>query len=231
MMRVCGGPEVDLSMSGAERHDVERAYQELIGGPEVDMTFAALGERFVESPDGMQVMVQERDGSVPFSKFYAATSLPADGVFVVRTSALEELRRRKFGAPADRDPELQAPTVRELTAAKSSPADALSVTDSALVPPEDLQPFTLATYDLETAGGRRKAVKAFLASCNRTTQERIERHHIWEAAKYTWPRQFQYWLEAAPPPKGTRACDTNIRRILDMTPANFVALLTNQGLI
>ena len=91
----------DLPMSDGERHDVERAYQTSIGGPEVDMVWLSLGERFVESPDGTKVMVLEGDGSVPFSKYYAATSFPADGVFVVRTSALERLVQRVSDAPPE----------------------------------------------------------------------------------------------------------------------------------
>ena len=45
--------------------------------------------------------------------------------------------------------------------------------------------------------------------------------------KYKGPRQLEYWLKVDP--KETRACDTNVRRILSMSAPDFVELLKARG--
>ncbi len=92
----------DLPMSGAEKLDVERAYQELIGGPDVDMLYRALGERFVESSDGVQFVVLRASHEGGRTQFFDAFCLPVDSVFVVRTKALEKLLQQAPDAPLDR---------------------------------------------------------------------------------------------------------------------------------
>lgn len=104
-------------------------------------------------------------------------------------------------------------------------------TGPATVLPHDSAAFDIAAQDLSSSDGRRAAMSAFLASCNQTTQDHIEQHHIWKSMKHTTPRSFQYWLAMKPVAKQTKACDQNIRRILSMSAADFVGSLRDRRLI
>lgn len=95
----------DLPMTGAERLDVEHRYQQLTGGPPIDLS--NLEGPIVYRPDGSYFRIVEsfEDNEYfdnaklrkPWShpdNFYPASTLPRDSVFVVRTSALQELEGR-----------------------------------------------------------------------------------------------------------------------------------------
>jgi hypothetical protein len=81
----------DLTMLGHERLEIEQMYQFLTGGPEVDMSFqdGPLDYPIVSREDGTYCQIHEpRDAS---DHYHPADRLPADGVVVVRTSALRDL--------------------------------------------------------------------------------------------------------------------------------------------
>ncbi len=101
-------------------------------------------------------------------------------------------------------------------------------TEEPIIVPADTPHFDLATHDLTSKEGRRAAVDAFLACCNRTTAEKIHQRHIWKAMKHRSPRQFQYWLALEPKPRGTIATGESVRRILKMTAPEFLDLLRHQ---
>lgn len=92
----------DLPLTGPERIDVERAYQNLAGGP--DYTMVSLDGALVASSAGelYQLLAHFSDNEhfdkqklrAPYEhaeNFYPSGSLPDDCVFVVRTAALSEL--------------------------------------------------------------------------------------------------------------------------------------------
>lgn len=74
------------------------------------------------------------------------------------------------------------PVGRKVDAASAEPAqpsDAPSDVGTAQEEPSSFLPFDVNAQDLETKEGRRKAVDAFLLDCNRTSQQRILKKHIW----------------------------------------------------
>jgi hypothetical protein len=72
-------------------------------------------------------------------------------------------------------------------------------------------------------------IDSFLHKCMRGTSLKVLRKHIWRAAGYETARQLQYWQKSDP--KATMADEKNFRRILDMSPADFVVLLKKKDLI
>jgi hypothetical protein len=72
-------------------------------------------------------------------------------------------------------------------------------------------------------------VNAFVLRCKQETHVKVIEKYIWLAAEHRSPRQFQYWK--AGDSKATRADDQNFRRLLNMNPSNFVALLLEKGLV
>jgi hypothetical protein len=92
----------DLAMLGTERIDVEHNYQFLTGGPAVDLT--NLEGPLVNHPDGTWARIVDHFSDNEFfnkknlksprnhpHNYYPAGGLPSDAVFVVRTSALQNL--------------------------------------------------------------------------------------------------------------------------------------------
>jgi len=104
--------------------------------------------------------------------------------------------------------------------AESGPS---SETKTSQVPPDNPVPFDLTEQDLETEGGRKKAVTSFLSACNRVSQKRIFKKHIWQAMGHKSSRSFQYWQAMSP--KAGEECPTNVRRILAMAIPEFLDLL------
>ena len=71
---------------------------------------------------------------------------------------------------------------------------------------------------------RRARVNDFLRKCNDAgSPRRLIRKDIWRAAGHTKGRQFQYWQNSDL--KATKSDDQNFRRILEMNPDEFVALV------
>ncbi len=94
----------DLSMLGADRLDVERRYQLLTRGPAVELIslegtivyrnelFAQIQEHFEDNEyNDPKNLVLPRNHP---SNWYPAGALPHGSVFVLKTQALEDLRRR-----------------------------------------------------------------------------------------------------------------------------------------
>jgi hypothetical protein len=92
----------DLTMLGTERLDVEHRYQELTGGPSIQLV--NLHGPIISRSDGLYFRILGHFGeSEHFDQsklhkpwkheknFYPAGALPSDTVFVVRTSALQQL--------------------------------------------------------------------------------------------------------------------------------------------
>jgi hypothetical protein len=92
----------DLPMLGAEQLDVEHKYQLMTDGPAVELT--NLGGPLVSRPDGAWGRIVEHFSENKYfdnnklksprnhpDNYYPARALPADAVFVVRTSALQDL--------------------------------------------------------------------------------------------------------------------------------------------
>jgi hypothetical protein len=101
----------DLSMRGAERIDIEHAFQQLTGGPPVELINT--DGTFLVEPGGKWVVLQERlpprevkrpDGTTKKENgnHIPAGGLPADAPLVVRMSALAEFQARlsALDAPA-----------------------------------------------------------------------------------------------------------------------------------
>jgi hypothetical protein len=74
-------------------------------------------------------------------------------------------------------------------------------------------------------------VDAFLRRCNEQSKLKVNliRKHICLAVGHKKPRQFQYWQ--AQSKKASKADDKNFRRILAMTPDEFVAVLSHKGIL
>ena len=121
-------------------------------------------------------------------------------------------RRRSRGAPG-----------RSLDELRRIPSlwDTEQPTPPALEPPE----VHIDAQSWETKEGRRKAVKAFLDNCNRTTPFNFGKHHIWKVAGYKSPSQFQAWHRADGPPRESATCAREIRSILALSPKEFVTQL------
>lgn len=88
----------DLSMEGAEVRDVEERYQRLTGGPPVEPL--TVEGPLLRRDDGTYCTVMDKfEFTDPERKkkgggFFPAYGLPADGVLVVRTSALQAFEAR-----------------------------------------------------------------------------------------------------------------------------------------
>ena len=212
----------DLPMVGLERLAIEHEYRKRIRGPKVraPATAGPTEGPFVKScATGEVFWLHHFESWAELQKgisrpYETGSFLPPDTLFVVRPEALEELIQRASRRRAREESGVPAP-----------------ISPHAAVTSEDATPFAFAEYDLETSVGRRAAVKTFLVSCNHSTPKDIKQRHIWKAIGYQAARQFQYWLAAEPRPKGTKACDENVRRILRTHPADFVELLKRQNLL
>jgi hypothetical protein len=77
---------------------------------------------------------------------------------------------------------------------------------------------------------RRAAVEAFLLDCNKLSERgsKVARKHIWQAAGHRHSRQFEYWQSGSE--EATEEDDRNFRRLLSMSPADFLALLQKKGI-
>jgi hypothetical protein len=96
----------------------------------------------------------------------------------------------------------------------------LSKAEDAAMPAQEL---AVATTE------RTKMVDDFLVQCNRESVGfKVRRKHIWLAVGHARARQFQYWQEGSD--KATDADDRAFRRILRMSPAEFIALLKKKGI-
>lgn len=84
------------------------------------------------------------------------------------------------------------------------------------------RPFLVSEFDLDSADGRREATEAFLEASTTLATRRLTKRDIWITLRYSSPRQFEYWQAAAP--SATRRITERMRRIFDMTPAEFAAL-------
>lgn len=94
-----------------------------------------------------------------------------------------------------------------------------------------LKPLTMpqsSTRDGRAPQNRAVVVDEFLRRCNEevTSGVKVIKKHIWLAVGHTNQRQFQYWQQCND--KATDADNTNFRRILSMTPKDFIALLRKQ---
>ena len=80
----------DLSMLGAERTQVEHKYQSLTGGP--DTVLYSKDGALVNRPDGIwgQLLINDEQDEEQY-ELHPTGGLPSDAVFVVRTSALQDL--------------------------------------------------------------------------------------------------------------------------------------------
>ena len=222
----------DLPMIGLERFDVEHEYQKRTGGPEVTaprMSRPTDGP-FVKSCTTGSVFwlycFEFPDGIFKgFEPYRSGRYMPPDTVFIVRPAALKEFVSGMQTVVSGKSVELpDAKTLSETAVERNEKPD--STSESALAQ-KDRHSLDLEDQDLETTQGRKAAVKTFLALANRHSVTRIEQKHIWRAAKYTNPRQFQYWLKVSKKAEG--ACDSNIRGILGMSAPAFVRLLTSRG--
>ena len=77
---------------------------------------------------------------------------------------------------------------------------------------------------------RRAAVEAFLGQCNKLLDagSKVVKKHLWQAAGHTDRRQFQYWQSGSE--EATAEDDRNFRRILSMSPADFLAFLKKKDI-
>lgn len=76
---------------------------------------------------------------------------------------------------------------------------------------------------------RRATVDAFILKCKERLSLKITRTHIWRAVGHEAARQFQYWQSSNP--KVTAEDKKNFRRILEMNPIEFEALLRKKRII
>jgi hypothetical protein len=83
--------------------------------------------------------------------------------------------------------------------------------------------------DLNTATDRRAAVDALLGNAGLLSPGRLFRKHIWKMAGHETARQFEHWQAADT--KATHADDSNFRRIVRLSPENFLADLRKKKLI
>lgn len=82
--------------------------------------------------------------------------------------------------------------------------------------------------DDDKSENRVALVDAFLERCNQQAKFPIIRKHIWLAAGHERPRQFQYWQSRST--KATQQDNTNFRRILSMSPSDFLAVLAKKNI-
>lgn len=132
-----------------------------------------------------------------------------DGLLVVRTAALDDLKAR----------------ASESSSADQGKPSALGKTSGE----SPLLSYDLAEQDFDTKAGRRRAVDALLAHCNSQQEHKVMRSHIWRAAGYSVPKSFEDWQAMAP--KASKACHTKIHRILAMSATAFLAELKRKHLI
>jgi hypothetical protein len=102
--------------------------------------------------------------------------------------------------------------------------------------PWPLTPFWPHVGELKRLGGevcfisayQKQKHREFLRGDVRVSVMRIDGKRIWHAVGHKRARQFQYWQEGSD--KATDVDDRSFRRILDMPPAEFIALLKRKGI-
>ncbi len=82
---------------------------------------------------------------------------------------------------------------------------------------------------VETGRSPREMVDAFLQNCLEATGVRITKKMIWRAAGYTQRSEFDRWQ--AEKPSATKSANASFRRILAMSPLEFIALLKRKNLL
>jgi hypothetical protein len=105
-----------------------------------------------------------------------------------------------------------------------------SVADVSLAQEVAISTAELPVQRAAQRGDRRAAVEAFLVECNKLLDagSKVVKRHLWQAAGHTDRRQFQYWQSGSE--EATAEDDRNFRRILSMSPADFLALLQKKGI-
>lgn len=82
---------------------------------------------------------------------------------------------------------------------------------------------TDAEIEVRSTDDHRAEVDAFLFECNKLSDKRIRRRHIWQSVGHLKGRQFEYWQ--ANDVRATKADHSNFRRILREGPEKFLATL------
>jgi hypothetical protein len=82
---------------------------------------------------------------------------------------------------------------------------------------------------VESKSEHRAEVDAFLCECNKLSDTRIHRRHIWRSVGHSKGRQFEYWQ--ANDARATNADHSNFGRILREGPEKFLAMLRTKKLI
>lgn len=74
-------------------------------------------------------------------------------------------------------------------------------------------------------------VSNFLQQCNEVVSvgDKVIRKHIWQSVGHSRARQFQYWQERSD--KATDEDDRNFRRVLTMSPAEFISILRKKSIL
>jgi hypothetical protein len=76
---------------------------------------------------------------------------------------------------------------------------------------------------------RRERVNDFLGRCNRLSDTRVIRKHIWQLIGHSKGRQFEYWQKSDP--KATAEDERNFERVLKMDPGDFLDQIRKRGMI
>lgn len=76
---------------------------------------------------------------------------------------------------------------------------------------------------------RRSRVDAFLKQCNKISEKRIYKNHIWKSVGHKTARQFEYWQECSD--KSTAEDQRNFSRVLGRSSQDFLATLKKQKLV
>jgi hypothetical protein len=87
------------------------------------------------------------------------------------------------------------------------------------------------TIPVNATDNRFEEVEAFLLRCNQQPDlpVRVQKAHLWLAARHRAARQFQYWQSGNS--KATRSDDQTFRGLLALPPAEFIARLRRMGLL
>lgn len=76
---------------------------------------------------------------------------------------------------------------------------------------------------------RRVRIDQFLEACQKFSQARLTRKHLWRAAGHRSGRQFEYWQNGSE--KATGEDNRNFERILAMSPKEFVIQLRRRKIL
>jgi hypothetical protein len=174
--------------------------------------------------------IPEGERTVPFGVYMITEKYKFSFLRQLELAIAEwEAERAELEAPQGKLPKHTAANKVPTSASNSNRAQHRAWTGESNRSPAPAKKPLQAT--VQESEDRFAMVDDFLANCNVEARNGLKllKKHIWRAVGHKVPRQFQYWQKKHE--KATAEDDRNFRRILSMTPAEFISLLRKKRIV